>query len=287
MINLKDLKFQRLDFEGLKILVSWAGEEGWNPGIYDADVFWQTDPEGFYGYYHDGNLIAGGSVVSYDRLFGFMGFFIVKPEYRSLGIGRKLWYQRRDTLLSRLNKGASIGMDGVIAMQPFYKKGGFEIAFRDERHEKAGEKFEVDTAISPIEEKDINAVLAYDKQCFGFPRPQFLVPWLKQKNVTTFKYFDDNKLKGFAVIRKANKGYKVCPLFADTAQVAEALYKACLNSVPGEPLYLDIPVINLEAAALIKKYKTTYVFECARMYYGKPPVMDISKVFGITTFELG
>ena len=149
MINLKDLKFQKLNFEGLKILVSWAGEEGWNPGIYDADVFWQTDPEGFYGYYHDGNLIAGGSIVSYGRLFGFMGFFIVKPEYRSLGIGRKLWYERRDTLLSRLNKGASIGMDGVIAMQPFYKKGGFKIAFRDERHEKTGEKFEVDTCYFP------------------------------------------------------------------------------------------------------------------------------------------
>ncbi len=287
MINTENLKFQKLDFEGLKILINWADEEGWKPGLNDADVFWKTDPDGYYGYYYNRELIAGGSIVSYDKQFGFMGFFIVKPEFRSHGIGRKLWYQRRDTLISRLNKGASIGMDGVIAMQPFYKKGGFEIEFRDERHEKIGEKFIIDKNIYAIEEKDFEDILAYDKQCFGFPRPQFLIPWLKQSNVKTFKYYDNSKLKGFAVIRKTNKGYKVCPLFADNAEIAEELYKACLNSVIGEPLYLDIPIKNQDAVALIKKYNTSYVFECARMYYGKPPEMNINKVFGITTFELG
>jgi GNAT superfamily N-acetyltransferase len=287
MININDLKFQKLDFEGLKSLVKWAEEEGWNPGLNDAEVFWKTDPDGYYGYYYKGELIAGGSIVSYEGQFGFMGFFIVKPGYRSHGIGRKLWYQRRDTLISRLNKGATIGMDGVIAMQPFYNKGGFEIEFRDERHERIGEGFEIDKSISSIEEKNFDSILSYDKKCFGFSRPQFLIPWLKQSTVKTFKYVEDKKLKGFAVIRKANKGYKVCPLFADNPEIAEELYKACLNSVIGEPLYIDIPMINQEAVALIKKYNTTYVFECARMYYGKPPDIEINKVFGITTFELG
>jgi GNAT superfamily N-acetyltransferase len=287
MININDLKFQKLDFEGLKSLVKWAEEEGWNPGLNDAEVFWKTDPDGYYGYYYKGELIAGGSIVSYEGQFGFMGFFIVKPGYRSHGIGRKLWYQRRDTLISRLNKGATIGMDGVIAMQPFYNKGGFEIEFRDERHERIGEGFEIDKSISSIEEKNFDSILSYDKKSFGFSRPQFLIPWLKQSTVKTFKYVEDKKLKGFAVIRKANKGYKVCPLFADNPEIAEELYKACLNSVIGEPLYIDIPMINQEAVALIKKYNTTYVFECARMYYGKPPDIEINKVFGITTFELG
>lgn len=287
MIKPEALQFQKLDFEGLKTLIDWADKEGWNPGINDAEVFFKTDPDGYYGYYYHDELIAGGSIVSYDKRFGFMGFFIVKPEHRSHGIGRKLWYQRRDTLISRLHKGATIGMDGVIAMQPFYNKGGFEIEFRDERHEKIGEKYGVDKNISPIEEKDFDSVLAYDKKCFGFPRPQFLIPWLKQKSVKTFKYNNAEKLKGFAVIRKANKGYKVCPLFADNAEIAEELYKACLNSVVGQPLYLDIPMINQAAVALTKKYNTTYVFECARMYYGKTPDIEINKVFGITTFELG
>lgn len=282
-----ELQFRLLDLEGLKTLVNWAAQESWNPGHHDAEVFFATDPEGFYGFFDYDEMIAGGSIVSYQKAFGFMGFFIVKPEYRSSGIGRKLWYQRRDKLLSRLNPGAAIGMDGVVAMQPFYKKGGFEIAFRDERHEKTGTAFKINNHISPITVEDFDAIMAYDRQCFGFERPQFMKPWLNLPESKTFKFIENGELKGFAVMRKANKGYKICPLFADDAAVATELYKACLNAVPGELVYLDIPMVNKAAVELTKAFNTTYVFECARMYYGKPPDIAIEKIFGITTFELG
>lgn len=286
-MNLNELQFQQLDLSGLKTLVAWADAEGWNPGLRDAEVFFATDPEGFYGYYHEGELIAGGSIVSYDGRFGFMGLFIVKPEYRSAGIGNQLWHQRRDTLLSRLNEGAAIGMDGVIAMQPFYNRGGFEIAFRDERYVRTGAAYEVHKNITPITETDLDAVLAYDADCFGFARPQFMQPWLFLPGNKTFKYAEDNILKGFAVVRKLISGYKIGPLFADNAAIAEELYKACLNAVQGEQLYIDIPVCNAAAVEMVNEYEAEYVFECARMYYGTPPEMDINKVFGITSFELG
>lgn len=286
-MNMINLQFQKLDLEGVKTLVKWAEEEGWNPGPFDADVYYAADPNGFYGFFVEDKLIAGGAIVSYDNKFGFMGLFIVKPEFRGKEIGRKLWYQRRDTLLKRLNDSASIGMDGVVAMQPFYEKGGFKIAFRDERYEKIGIAFNVDKNISPITDKDFKSILEYDKQCFGFSRPQFLKPWLALPGNKTFKYTEEGKLKGFAIIRKAVKGYKVCPLFADNNIIAEELYKACLNSVVGEPLYLDIPVTNKEAVNLIKKYNAAYIFECARMYYGNPPAVEIDKIFGLTTFEIG
>lgn len=287
MEHFKELQFEKLDFDGLKTLVKWAEAEGWNPGEYDADVFWATDPDGYWGYYYRGELIAGGSIVSYNNEFGFMGFFIVKPEYRTKGIGRQLWHQRRNTLLTRLKQGASIGMDGVVAMQPFYKKGGFETAFRDERYERLGSTFTVHPNISKISADDLGNVLAYDQQCFGFQRSQFMIPWLNQPNVQTFKFTTNQQLQGFAMMRKATKGFKICPLFADNEIIAEELYKACLKNAMGEPVYLDIPMINAAAVELVKKYNATYVFECARMYYGKAPEMDIQKVFGITTFELG
>ena len=281
------LQLIKLDFNGMKMLMQWAEEEGWNPGLCDADIFWKTDPNGYYGYYLQEKLIAGGAIISYDKAFGFMGLFIVSPEYRSLGIGRKLWHQRRNFLLSRLNKNASIGMDGVVAMQSFYNKGGFEIAFRDERYEKTGEPFAVDHHIADIAEQNFNTILSYDKKCFGFPRPQFMIPWLKQPLAKKFQYLDGGILKGFAVVRKTVKGYKIGPLFADNETVAEELYKACLNSVAGESVYLDIPLNNPGAVNLVRKYNAAYVFECARMYSGKAPETETGKVFGLTTFELG
>lgn len=287
MVNLENLNIKKLDLHGLKTLIKWAEFEGWNPGVFDAEVYYSTDPNGFYGFYLNGVLVAGGAIVSYNKEYGFMGLFIVQPELRGKGIGRKLWYLRRDLLIARLKKGASIGMDGVIDMQPFYKKGGFEIVFKDERYENRGKSLTVDLHIGPISEEDLPKIRQYDKHCFGFDRSKFLNPWINLPHNKTYAYKMGETIMGFAVVRKVIKGYKIGPLFADNPKIGEELYKACLNAVAGELLYIDIPLINKNAIALVKKYKATYVFECARMYYGKPPIMELDKIFGITTFELG
>jgi len=286
-MKIENLQLIKLNYKEVKTLILWAKEEGWDPGLNDEAIFWETDPNGFYGYFNDQELIAGGAIVSYNGEFGFMGLFIVHPKYRHLGIGRKLWHQRRDKLISRINKKASIGMDGVVAMQDFYHKGGFEIAFRDERHEKRGTACKINNSVSIISESDIADILKYDAECFGFPRPQFLIPWLNQPNSFSFKYVENGLLKGYTVLRKTGKGYKICPLFADDQYVAEELYKACLNKVPNELVYIDIPMNNKLAIDLVNKYQTTFIFECARMYLNKPPSIPYSKIFGITTFELG
>jgi hypothetical protein len=286
-IDFEKLRLKKLDQNELITLVSWAAIEGWNPGPYDAEVFYVADPEGHYGYFIDEQMIAGGSVVSYNGQFGFMGLFIVKLEYRSSGIGRNLWYQRRDMLLSRLNEGASIGMDGVVAMQPFYRKGGFVSAFRDERHELIGSKQNVDRHIAQISNEDFPSIIDFDSQCFGFQRSDFLIPWLNLPGNANFKYESDGIIQGFVVMRKAAIGYKIGPLFANNEIVAQSLYEACLNEVPGELVYLDISSTNQQAVELTKKFNTKFVFECARMYFGQPPSVPIHKVFGITTFELG
>ena len=287
MTETKNLELRKLTREGLQTLVTWAAAEGWNPGVHDHEVFWETDPEGFYGFYAGETLIAGGAVVSYHQAFGFMGLFIVHPKHRGQGIGRKLWHLRRDLLIGRLDHGAAIGMDGVVAMQPFYEKGGFHVAFRDERYERMGSEFTVSHQITPINVHDYEQLIDYDRDCVGYGRQVFLRSWLSIPDSQGFKFIRDNQIWGYAVVRKAIEGYKIGPLFADTSEVAEELYRACLNASIGQPVFLDIPVINKRAAELVRKYEARYVFECARMYLGEAPNSCINKVFGITTFELG
>lgn len=286
-MNTEDFQIKKTDINGLRQLASMAEAEGWNPGIDDYVIYYHTDPDAFYGVFKDDQMIGGGSIVSYNGDFGFMGLFIMQPEFRSSGIGTKLWYFRRDTLLSRLKKNAAIGMDGVVNMQPFYAKGGFKLAFRDERYELDGRNFETGTNISPVSEADINNIIAYDNSCFGVNRDNFIRPWLQRETAVAFKYEEGGNLRGFAVIRKASRGKRIGPLFADNANIAEELLRSCLNTAPGEKVYIDIPITDEIKASLAKKYGGLFVFECGRMYYGKPPEMALEKVFGITTLELG
>lgn len=284
---MKSYEFKKLSLDQLQILVSWAKKEGWNPGPHDAELFYLADPDGFYGYFLDDELIGGGSLVSYGGAYGFMGLYIMKPEYRSQGIGRTLWNLRKNALLDRLQPQAAIGMDGVVAMQSFYQKGGFELAFRDVRHENTGKPYAVAAAITAVTAADFPAVLAYDKYCFGFDRGEFMKAWLLQAGGQSFKFEQAGKLLGFATLRKVEVGYKIGPLFAQTYAAATALYEACLAAAVDEKVYLDIPLSNPQAVALTQQYSTQPMFECGRMYHGAAPQIPLNQVYGITTFELG
>jgi GNAT superfamily N-acetyltransferase len=279
--------FTRLNRSQVHLLLEWAALEGWNPGLHDADLFYDADPEGFYGFFDGNDLIAGGALVSYGSAFGFMGLFIVKPEYRGTGIGRELWYLRRDLLLNRLSPGAPIGMDGVVSMQAFYSKGGFQLAFKDERYEITGATLERHPYVMPLQASDINPLLKMDLLCFGYDRSGFLQAWLKQSGTKVFQYGTGDAFNGFAVMRKALSGWKIGPLFAASATAANALLEACMDAVPGDKLYLDTPGSNPAARELALRHGGQFVFECGRMYLGNAPALPMELIYGITSFELG
>lgn len=273
-------------------LVEWAAREGWNPGLHDAGLFWATDPEAFIAADLDGEMIGGGAITSYNGEFGFMGFFIVRPEYRGRGFGDTLWHARRKRLLQRLKPGASIGLDGVFEMQSYYAKGGFVFSHRDMRFQTditdrpVGSQDE-DEHIIPLAEVPFDHVLEYDRTCFPAARPNFLKGWISQPDALALGYLHDGKLKGYGVVRRCRDGCKIGPLFADDAEVAEALYAPLSGFAAGGPLFLDAPENNPAAMSFVAQHGMTEVFGCARMYLGPAPVLSHERIFGVTTFELG
>lgn len=273
-------------------LVDWAAREGWNPGLHDAELFWAADPAAFIAASLGGELIGGGAITSYNGEFGFMGFFIVRPEYRGQGLGNTLWHARRDRLLARLRPGASIGMDGVFAMQDYYAKGGFVFSHRNLRFRADAAKR---PAISPVDDQDIvplatfpfDQVVDYDRTCFPAERATFLRGWIAQADALALGCQRDGRLSGYGVARRCLEGYKIGPLFADDALAANALYVRLADFAQGAPLFLDAPENNPAAMTLVQQQGMVEVFGCARMYLGPPPAIAHERVFGVTTFELG
>ena len=88
-------------------------------------------------------------------------------------------------------------------------------------------------------------------------------------------------------MRPCRTGYKIGPLFAANAAVAESLFVALASRVPGEPIFLDVPEINRDALALVEHRGMKEVFGCARMVLGPTRELPDAEIFGVTTFELG
>ena len=267
------------------LVIDWAATEGWNPGLNDANSFYTADPNGFLVGLLDGVPIATISAIKYGDSFGFIGFYIVKPEYRGKGYGIKIWNAAMEYL-----HGRNIGLDGVVSQQGNYQKSGFKLAYRNIRYcGVGGGDFHSDSVIVDLSKVPFNDLYNYDKQFFPDDRIKFLMSWISQPKITAIGALNsDGKLIGYGVVRECRAGYKIGPQFSDTPEIAENLFLTLKSNTPkGSPIFLDIPEVNLEAMELVKRYNMKMVFETARMYTGKIPALPINKIFGVTTFELG
>lgn len=294
-----ELRIRQMSHAEVGELVQWAAAEGWNPGLHDAELFWATDPDAFIAADLGDELIGGGAITSYAGEFGFMGFFIVRPEFRGRGLGNQIWHARLERLRARLKPGASIGLDGVFNMQDYYARGGFVFSHRNIRFRgqfdgadapaaaEADRDDRYSRTLIPLTELPFETLLAYDRSCFPAPRPNFLQGWITQQNACALGLLRDGQLSGYAVARRCLEGYKIGPLFADDAEAAQTLFAALAAFAEGEPVFIDAPDNNPEALALVQRHQMVEVFGCARMYIGPIPDIAHQRVFGVTTFELG
>ena len=270
--------------EELDVLLGWAADEGWNPGLHDAGCFYAADPGGFLLGRLDGEAVAGISVVKYGSAFAFLGLYIVRPGFRGRGLGLRLWQAGMATVAGR-----NVGLDGVVVQQQNYRKSGYSLAWRNIRQEGAGgDSVPIDARAVPLAGVPLTAVLAYDQAFFPDERVDFLRCWIQQPGGTALGWVEDGTLQGYGVLRPCRSGFKVGPLFADSTAVADGLFNALKAAVGKDAkIYLDTPQANREAMALARRHGMTPVFETARMYTGLAPALPLQRLYGITTFELG
>ena len=243
----------------------------------------RQNPEGFLIGLIEDEPVAGISVVRYGDDFGFLGLYIVRPEHRGKGYGWAIWQAG----MARL-QGRNVGLDGVVAQQDNYRRSGFVLAHRNVRYAGRINAPSVgDPQIIPLQHVPFDDVARYDRLCFPASRDAFLRAWLDPAKRTGRAYVEDGRLLGYGVVRASRDGFKVGPLFADRADVAEALLRSLAAEARGGSIHVDPPEPNREAVAMVEGLGLQPVFETARMYTGGDPALPLERTYGITTFELG
>ena len=222
---MKNYKIRKARYDEMGFIMSMAQNEGWNPGIYDCDSFYNADPDGFFVGVLGDELIAAISAVSYGQDYAFMGLYIVKEEYRGQGYGIEIWKHAINHL-----KGYNIGLDGVVERQSDYVKYGFQIAYRNVRYQGLSSKQNIDNNnIVELGGVNIHELLSYDQEVFSVLREDFLRSWINQKESLSLIFIEDKKIKGYGMIRKCFQGYKIGPLFADNSEIANDLFYSLID----------------------------------------------------------
>ena len=268
----------------LELVLEWARQEGWNPGLDDSLAFLEADPSGFFVGAVGEVPVGSISVVKYGESFAFLGLYIVHPDFRGEGYGKAIW----ETGISSAGD-RTIGLDGVAAQQDNYRKAGFEPAYSTIRYGGVATTLPVSAlAAHPVMDSRLEGLQRFDSAIFPQPRDAFLAAWCTaRKGRRSAVVRKSGKIRGYGTIRRCYEGYKIGPLFANDADSAAALLAELIPEAKGAALFIDIPTENHEAVALAEGLGLRPVFETTRMYRGPAPATPLKHVFGVTTLELG
>lgn len=277
---MKAVEFATASLSEIALMLRWAAEEGWNPGLDDAAAFHASDAQGFFVARQDGVPVAAISVVNHSDRFSFLGLYLCRPEYRGKGIGFGLWRHALDHAGDR-----TVGLDGVPAQEANYAKSGFVLTGRTRRLQ--GVLPVSGSGFSPALASDLDALKALDAAANGFDRPAFVSAWTADcRSRKTVVMRDGDRLTGFATARICQDGCKVGPVVAPTSEDALRLVHEAAAAVGATQVIVDTSDQISDLGALLEARGFVETFSTARMYRGTAPIPG-DNLHAIATMELG
>src|SRR6266536_2904895 len=170
---MNSLSIRTMRTDEIPLVLNWAAAEGWNPGLADDICFATVDAKGFLVGELDGVPAATVSCVNYSESFAFLGFYIVRENWRGCGYGLRIWTAAIAHAASRV-----IGLDGVTAQQDNYRKSGFQLAYANVRYGGTVAAPDAPRAdVIALSDVPIAALEADDATVFPARRPAFLRAW--------------------------------------------------------------------------------------------------------------
>jgi len=292
---MSNLRIRPLQPEQIDQVTDWARCESFAPGVGDIEIYRHTDRQGLWLGWLGPEPIGCIAGVRYNLDYGFIGLYIVRPEHRGHGYGRKLWCHALDHLADL----RCVGLEAAPERIDDYAGWGFLPASpttRWQRIDSDGCDQLVGALPQGLQLLDGAAIPAvavqlYDAQRELSPRPHFLADWLEHPAGSVKALIDaEGRCHGFGRIRPCllprGEGWRIGPLLADNQALAALLIRHLLVQHAGVVL-IDTPGANPAAGPLMVDLGFERVGGTLRMYRGTLPPVPLDDVFALACLELG
>lgn len=278
-----------LERDELDVVLGWAADAGWEPGLHDADAIWAADADGLWGIEVDGVLVGSGSAMRQGSAYSSLGLLLVDPGHRHRGIGSLAFPFLVDLALERLDDAASVGLSAPEWAQDFYERFGFRRSRRIARTAGTGavrRRGPYTGQLRALRQLPFDKVVAYDAEHAGGERSSLLRSWITPVGGQALGAYEAGQLIGMAVARPVRDGVRIGPFHADLPEVAEDLMVALAGAHVGGRMVLDVPLDNPDAVALAARHGFVEIGSAVRMVLGDDPSDPPLRTYGETALEL-
>ena len=214
---------------------------------------------------------------------------IVREGYRELGIGRQLFKKVMEVMEDR-----NVGGTSLSNRISFYAQFGWTIPSYTLHYNQGpiNPQFTQTPAkvdgleIVPIADVNFQDVLNYDTELHTVARPKYLRNWALFEKARSFAAVKKGKVCGYSVLRPADVGFKMYPLFADDKHIAHALFCKMASFVPeGQDVIFTQPIENEDATKFVTGNNLTNYLSMTRLYNKWNIDEDTRRVFSTSSTE--
>lgn len=264
-------------------------QAGWNQVPADWHRLLDLEPAGCFAGRVDGDLVATGTLVTYDDAVGWIGMVLVDEDHRRQGYGTAMF----DRVLGYADeRGVAAGLDATDAGREVYRKRDFVDVTPIERW--CGELSAADAPVEPstshvgvvsADDGDrVDAVCEFDQRAVGVDRSELVRHLLGEDGTTILTAGEE--VRGYATVRPGREHDHLGPLVASSRADAEALVAGAADVVERSVL---VDVLDVEfAESVLEPRGMEPQRRLTRMVADEPePLLVGEAVRAAAAFELG
>jgi hypothetical protein len=258
--------------------------EGRNPGINDAGLLFQFDPDGMFIAVSENEIVGSISAVSYGNDFGFVGLHFILPQFQQTPLADKLL----EVALQRLPE-RNIGTNCYENQIDYYSPHGFKPYYKIAVYQGVadGTMPPMDTIVSPFMHP-FSLISDLEKKYFPYDRKKLIMPWLNQPQSLLLAKLEHDVFSGYGLFLPAVQGFRISPLVAENLETAEQLLTSLVGHlVQGSLFFIDLPEENKDAVHLAEKMNMKKIAEYLRMYTQSDSNVSLKNIYSFTHYELG
>lgn len=262
--------------------IGWYDRQDWLCFLSNGLVF---------GHKHQGRIVSSAFVSNYDNILGWLGAFIVAPDFQKKGLGKELIEYCKNV---QKRFGFVLALVSTEEGKSLYESAGFKTVTHtfkfvaDDTQNINSESNKNSCLVRLLSEADFDKVAVLDKIALNADR-KALVHYRMNMSGRNFGSFDEHgRLSGF-VFGALDGGNRllVGPLIAESADGALALIHEVCRGWNG-PIRMDIPKWQPHLIEAIATQGLTLERQCPLMTLdGRALPLESNHYFALMAQALG